>query len=111
MHECLAKGCNKQIPAQSVMCRMHWVMVPTELQQSILAAYREDSKGDEYISLLRDAVLAVKHKEDLRRRHAATERHEFREALKLLRNVNACKSVLPEELATEVADFCRRHPV
>lgn len=108
---CIAKGCDKQVPSTVVMCRMHWVMIPGDIQTRIYEQFKNDPKGMLYIQALRDAVVAVSDKEGLRRKHAAEERHEFREALHLLRGVVTALGVdsLETDLKDKVESFLRRH--
>lgn len=84
-HTCLAKNCEKQVPGGVAMCRMHWVMVPQSIQSRIWKGFRRDPHGKEYAKALYDAVQSVKDQEDQRRKRAAQQRHQYREALSLLR--------------------------
>lgn len=108
-HKCAAKGCTKDVPEGVLMCRMHWVMISSATQVRIYQFFRADPHGGDYVQAVRDAITEVKEKEDTRRQHAAEERHEFREALKLLRRIPYLEPC-DAELTADIQAFLKRHP-
>ncbi len=68
LHTCHAIGCNRQVPAQAIMCRPHWFMVPKPLREEISLTYRPGHEIDkepsaEYLDAARRAKQAVAEKE------------------------------------------------
>lgn len=108
LHACAAKGCVKEVPHGVLMCRMHWVMIPGVIQSKIYDAFRADQNSEEYVAAVREAIDAVRDKERQRKKHAAEERHAFREAWTLL--YEAIGFIPPErELAKKINEFLTRH--
>lgn len=54
---CPIIGCNETLPVGYVMCRKHWFMVPTHLQQEFWRALRQ-VRGTADAATLRELVAA-----------------------------------------------------
>jgi hypothetical protein len=68
-HECAADGCKDRLPHSMLMCRKHWRLVPSELQQAVWRAYERAPGGngravptEKYVRAVQAAVAAVRGK-------------------------------------------------
>lgn len=64
MRTCAARGCERLVRPDRLMCYPHWRRVPTPLQHAVWATYRpgQETRGDqtpEYLAAMRDAMRAV----------------------------------------------------
>lgn len=69
-HHCHATGCTTNVPPKMLMCRRHWMMVPTHLQKEVYKHYREGQCDDwrpshAYCIAAANAVIAVAEKEGI----------------------------------------------
>ena len=60
-HTCHARGCDRAVPPELLMCGRHWRMVPRILQRAVWAAYRpgqcDDKRPSEAWHLAADAAI------------------------------------------------------
>lgn len=57
-HHCIMSNCAQEIPANRLMCRPHWKMVPQELQRAVWKHYRPGQEVDRNLSC--DYMIAAK---------------------------------------------------
>lgn len=67
-HTCHARGCDKPVPPERLMCLGHWRMVPRVIQRAVWSAYRpgqcDDKRPSEVWHHAADAAIgAVARKE------------------------------------------------
>ena len=67
-HHCHATGCNRSVPPEMLMCRVHWFKVPKPIRCRVWEHYRVGQCDDwrpsaAYCRAARDAVIAVAEKE------------------------------------------------
>lgn len=70
MHKCAAVGCEQEIQRARLMCWMHWGLVPRQLRDRIVAAWkklRAPGMAQEWLAAVREAQAAVAEKEAQRR--------------------------------------------
>lgn len=66
-HRCHVPNCPMLIPPRMLMCKGHWVSVPTKLKKQIYKTYRAGQEIDkqpsvEYLQAAREAIKAVQIK-------------------------------------------------
>ena len=49
-HTCHARGCDKPVPPEMLMCGPHWRLVPRVIQRAVWAAYRPGQCDDKHPS-------------------------------------------------------------
>jgi hypothetical protein len=60
-HKCPGPGCDKQVPADMLMCRAHWYQVPKALRNAVWAAWRrgEGAGSPAHTAAITAAIEAV----------------------------------------------------
>lgn len=81
-HRCHARGCLVRVKPEMLMCRMHWLRVPGQIQRAVWRAYRvgqcDDKNPSEawheaaiaaiaYNAILDDEIVTVKELEALKK--------------------------------------------
>lgn len=62
-HDCHAIECERQIAPSMLMCRVHWRMVPANLQREVWRTYRKGQEIDKKPSeaYMRAQMAAINH--------------------------------------------------
>lgn len=60
-HDCPIDGCQESVPYQHLMCRRHWVLVPSPLMARVYAAWKNGAGAgtEAHANACRAAVNAV----------------------------------------------------
>lgn len=83
MHCCHARNCLVEVPADLLMCRRHWSMVPSWLKRDIIAHYQPGqaqgkvTPSDAYRTAVSDAREIVAKREKAMAEQARTRRELF----------------------------------
>ncbi len=67
-HVCHAASCTIDIPPRLLMCRVHWALVPQDVQRAVWREYREGQEQDKrpsaaYLAVQQLAVMLVAQRE------------------------------------------------
>lgn len=75
MHKCQAVGCQRQVGVRLLMCIDHWRMVPAptkrEVHETLRAARRDSDTWPDYEAAVKEAIAAVKEKQERKAQAAA----------------------------------------